>query len=212
MKAIRFLTLALAITAAGCNDSNPTPPSNDGNNPPPAQNTTTTTTTYNLDLKTGNERPNAISNAEVGATGTATIKINLTKDAAFNITAASVEFDVNVANFPPDSAVNIAHIHPGDLNNTGSILVNTGLVAGEVVLTNGAGSFRKTVSFDGSVLQSIVNNPAAFYFNVHSSRNPTGVLRAQMDNTGVASPVPTPGVPTPGDPNDPYYPTPGSKR
>ena len=59
MKALRFLTssCAVALTVAGCAiDSNPTPPTD--NNPPPAQqNTTTTTATYNLNLKTGNERP-----------------------------------------------------------------------------------------------------------------------------------------------------------
>jgi hypothetical protein len=202
MKALRFLTLALAVTAAGCNDSNPTPPSGTD---PPAQQTTTATSTYTLNLKPGNERPAAVTGAEAAATGTAVIKITLTKDAAFNIVSSSVDFDVQVANFPAGSAVNISHIHPGDLNSTGSILVNTGLVAGEVVLTNGAGSFHKTLTnIDGSVLQSIVSNPAAFYFNVHSSANPGGVLRAQMDNTGVVAGEAEPNKP--GDPNDPYYP------
>ena len=202
MKALRFLTLALAMTVAGCDDSNPTPPTD--NNPPPQQ-TTTTTATYNLNLKTGNERPAAITNAEAGASGSATVKINITKDAAFNIVSANAEFDVSVAGFPAGSSVNIAHIHPGDLNNTGSIIVNTGLVAGEVALTNGAGSFRKTVNVDGAVAQSIVSNPAGFYFNVHSTANPGGVLRAQMDNTGVAAgAVPGEGEPKPCDPADPY--------
>jgi spore coat protein U-like protein len=203
MKALRFVTLALAMMVAGCNDSNPTPPTD--NNPPP-QNTTTQTTTFNLNLKPGNERPAAVTNSEASATGTAVIKINITRDAAFNIVSANAEFDVQVAGFPAGSAVNIAHIHPGDLNSTGSILVNTGLVAGEVQLSNGAGSFRKTVSADGSVLQGVVNNPAGFYFNVHSTANPGGVLRAQMDNTGVAASQ-EPGEPKPGNPGDPYYPT-----
>jgi len=202
MKALRFLTLALALTVAGCDDSNPTPPTD--NNPPP-QNTTTTTATYNLNLKTGNERPAAISGAEAAATGSATIKINITKDQAFNIVSSNAEFDVSFSGFPAGSQVNIAHIHPGDLNGTGNILVNTTLVAGEVSLTNGAGSFRKTVSVDGSVAQSIVNNPAAFYFNVHSTANPSGVLRAQMDNTGVAAnAAPGEGEPKPCDPADIY--------
>jgi hypothetical protein len=84
-------------------------------------------------------------------------------------------------------------------------VVNTGLVAGEVALTNGAGSFHKTVSVDGAVAQSVVNNPPVFYFNVHSTANPGGVLRAQMDNTGVASNgTPGEGEPKPCDPADPY--------
>jgi hypothetical protein len=206
MKALRFLTLALAVAAAGCGSDSPTPPTD--NNPPPAQNTTTTTT-FNLTLKTGNERPAAVSNAEAGATGAAIVKINITRDAASNIVSATADFDASFGGFPAGSQVNISHIHPGDLNSTGGIVVNTGLVAGEVQLTNGAGSFKKSVSLDGSVAQSIVNNPGGFYFNVHSQANPGGVLRAQMDNTGVAA---TPGEPKPGDPNDPYYPTPGRAR
>jgi hypothetical protein len=71
MKALRFLTLAAALTVAGCNDSNPTPPTD--NNPPPGQQTTTESKTYNLNMKTGNERPAAITGAEAYATGTATI-------------------------------------------------------------------------------------------------------------------------------------------
>jgi len=202
MKALRFLTLALAVMVAGCDDSNPTPPTD---NTPPPQNTTTTTSTYSLNLKTGNERPAAISGAEAAATGSATVKINITKDAAFNIVSASADFDVNVSGFPAGSSVNISHIHPGDLNSTGGILVNTGLVAGEVVLSNGSGSFHKTVSVDGAVAQSVVSNPAAFYFNVHSTANPGGVLRAQMDNTGVAAgATPGEGEPKPCDPADIY--------
>jgi hypothetical protein len=203
MKALPIVTLALALAAAGCGDSDstPTPPTN---NPPPAQNNTTTTTTYNLNLKTGNERPNAVSGAEAAATGSAIIKINITRDPAFNIVSANVEFDVSVSGFPAGSQVNIAHIHPGDQNTTGSISVNTNLVAGELQLTNGAGSFRKTTNnVDGAVAQSIVSNPAGFYFNVHSTANPGGVLRAQMDNTGVAGSG-EPGQPKPCDPADPY--------
>ena len=74
---------------------------------------------------------------------------------------------------------------------------------------NGAGSFKKSVSVDSSVAQSIVNNPGGFYFNVHSTANQSGVLRAQMDNTGVAA---TPGEPKPGDPEQSVLSTPGRAR
>ncbi len=90
---------------------------------------------------------------------------------------------------PAGATITAAHIHPGDASNTGGILWNTGLTSGEVALTNGAGSFSKTnVAFPSSQdinqAAAIVSNPAGFYFNVHSSANPGGVLRAQMNNTG----------------------------
>ena len=33
---------------------------------------------------------------------------------------------------------------------------------------------------DAATLQSIIDNPAGFYFNVHSSTNPGGVARGQL--------------------------------
>ena len=105
-----------------------------------------------------------------------------------------------------------------DLTNTaGGIVWNTQIAAGDVPLANGSGSFSKTnIGFSGADLATaaaIVNNPANFYFNLHSQANPGGVLRAQMNNTGQPQDPgePKPGEPKPGDPNDPYY-TPGRAR
>ena len=39
------------------------------------------------------------------------------------------------------------------------------------------------VSVPGATLQNIVNNPAGFYFNVHSPTNPGGVARGQLNRT-----------------------------
>jgi hypothetical protein len=202
MKAFPILTLALAITAAGCGSDSPTPPTTD----PPAGNVTTPTE-FRLDLKPSNERP-AITGPEASASGTAVITIRITRDPNNAIVSAVADFNVNVQGFPAGSQVTIAHIHPGDANNTGGILWNTGLVAGEVTLTNGAGSFSKTnVAFPatGDINQAaaIVANPANFYFNVHSAANQPGVLRAQMNNTGAPA-APGQGEPKPCDPTDPY--------
>ena len=58
--------------------------------------------------------------------------------------------------------------------------MSTTLVAGEVTLANGSGSFTKTTSVDPAVAQNIINNPAGFYFNIHSTLNPGGVARGQL--------------------------------
>jgi hypothetical protein len=39
------------------------------------------------------------------------------------------------------------------------------------------------VAVSATNLQNIVNNPAAFYFNVHSPTNPGGVARGQLNRT-----------------------------
>jgi hypothetical protein len=85
--------------------------------------------------------------------------------------------------FPAGSAVNIAHIHgpnaPAGTN--AGVLVNTTLAAGQVVLTNGSGTF----SFDDIVtsadnVSQILANPQNFYFNAHSTLNGGGAVRGQL--------------------------------
>jgi hypothetical protein len=59
--------------------------------------------------------------------------------------------------------------------------VNTGLGSGEVVLSGGAGSFTKNgIAVPPDQAQSIIANPAAYYFNIHSTMNAGGVSRGQL--------------------------------
>jgi len=84
-------------------------------------------------------------------------------------------------NLPSTAVVNIAHIHTGAQGVAGPILVNTTTVPGEVVLTNGAGTFtRNNISLPAATAQSIIDNPAGFYFNVHTTLNAGGVMRGQL--------------------------------
>jgi hypothetical protein len=122
-----------------------------------------------------------ITNAESAGTGTATIDFTITRDANSVITASTVNFQVNVSNLPSTAVVNIAHIHQGASGVAGPILVNTTTVPGEVVLSGGAGSFtRNGIAVPVATTQSIIDNPAGFYFNVHTTQNPGGVMRGQL--------------------------------
>ena len=52
---------------------------------------------------------------------------------------------------------------------------------GQVVLTNGAVTFsRLNLALKAVDAQAIINNPAGFYFNIHTSANPGGVMRGQL--------------------------------
>ena len=53
------------------------------------------------------------------------------------------------------------------------VLINTGLAAGELTLGTGSGSFTKSPPSPITVeqAQNLVNNPAGFYFNVHTQLN-----------------------------------------
>jgi hypothetical protein len=174
MKRLSVLAVALAMMAAGCSKDSSTSPTT----PTPATNPV-----FTAALSAANEVP-PITNAESGVTGTANITLNTTRDGAGNVTAATATFGVTLGGFPAGSTVNIAHIHPGVAGVNGSVLVNTGLTAGEVTVAGGLTSFTKSgISVDPAVAQQIINNPAAFYFNVHSSLNPGGVARGQLVKT-----------------------------
>jgi hypothetical protein len=124
-----------------------------------------------------------IQGVEASGSGTSTMDFNITRDASGTITAATVNFTVTIQNFPATTIVNIAHIHTGAAGVAGPILVNTSVVPGEVTLSNGSGSFTRVaqpITNAAATMQSILDNPAGFYFNVHTAANPGGVMRGQL--------------------------------
>ena len=171
MRRLFTFAIAVAVLAAGCSKSSTSPTT-----------TTPTKPTFTATLLTANEVP-PITNAEAGGKGDATITFDGPRDAAGNFTGpVTVTFVVNLSGFPAATPLNIAHIHTGAAGTTGSVLISTTLAAGEVT-TNAAGTatFTKVASgVDAAVAQSIVNNPAGFYFNVHSTLNSGGVARGQL--------------------------------
>jgi hypothetical protein len=163
-----YVILAALVLAAGCSDSD-TAPAPDNNRPQ-----------FVANLLPSNEVP-PIVGAEATGSGAATTTFNLTRDAAGAITAATVDFRVELSGFPSTSTITNAHIHTGAAGVNGPVLVNAQAAGGTVVLTNGLGTFVRTgLPLTAADAQAIVNNPAAFYFNVHTSANPGGVVRGQL--------------------------------
>src|SRR5262249_14452876 len=143
---------------------------------------TSTKPTFTADLRPSNEVP-PISNAESTGAGTATVVFDITKDAAGNVTSGTATFIVTLSGFPPGTPINIAHIHQAAAGTNGSIVFSTSLAAGEVTLSSsGTGTFTKAgiAPPNPAVFQAILDNPAGFYFNVHSTLNPGGVARGQL--------------------------------
>ena len=113
---------------------------------------------------------------------TATVTFDITKDAAGNVTAGTATFVVNLTGFPPGTPINIAHIHQAGAGVNGAVVFSTALTAGELNLATGSGSFVKAgiTTTDLSLFNAIINNPAGFYFNAHSTLNAGGVVRGQL--------------------------------
>ena len=172
MKRLSIAVLGLLL-AAGCSSSSSTPSTTTAG---------TTTTRFTATLLPAQENP-PIVGAEAAASGTSTMDFNITRDASGTITAATVNFTASVQNFPATAVVNIAHIHTGGTGVNGPILVNTSVVPGEVSLSGGSGTFTRVaqpVTGGAATMQSILDNPAGFYFNIHTAANPGGVMRGQL--------------------------------
>ena len=126
-----------------------------------------------------------ISNAESSGRGAVQITINATRDASGAITGGTADFHFQLSGFPSSTTVVGAHIHPGAAGVNGGVLVNTGLTPGTAVgVSDGAITYTATnVAVSAANLQGIVNNPAGYYFNVHSPTNPGGFARGQLQRS-----------------------------
>jgi hypothetical protein len=105
-----------------------------------------------------------------------------TKDAAGNITAANADFTVTLTGFPAGTTLTGAHIHPGAAGAAGGVIWSLGVATGDFVLANGAVTFTKSAvtPADIATAQAVLNNPAGFYFNVHTTLTPGGAVRGQL--------------------------------
>ena len=161
MKRLGIAITVLALGLAGCgggDNGTPTSPSN--------------LTVFTVPLSALNEVP-AVTNAEATARGTAVVTVHSDTN--------TIDFNVSLNSFPNGSQVNIAHIHPGAAGATGPVLISTGLTAGNVTLTNGAGTFSfNSVTTSATNIQNILAAPQNFYFNVHTTTNPGGAIRGQL--------------------------------
>jgi CHRD domain len=162
-----FALAALVLVAPACGSNN--------NNP--SQQPIVFTAT----LSAGNEVP-AISNAESGAAGTATITFNVPRDSSGNITGDGTWNVQAVISGVTSGAIQRAHIHNGPAGANANVYVDTGLTpANQIALNNGGGTINFTgVAIDQAHAQAVVANPAGHYFNMHTSLNPGGALRGQL--------------------------------
>ncbi len=175
---MRYRTLAavllavVAVLASGaCDDDNDNPLS-----PSPPNNTFTFTSM----LLPSNEVP-PVTNADASGSGTVTVRLDVTRDAAGSITGGSADFTVNLSGFPAGTVLTGAHIHQAPAGQNAGIAVNTGLGNGEVTLANGSGSFTKeNVNVTAALANAMVSGPSGFYFNVHTTVNPGGSVRGQL--------------------------------
>lgn len=174
MSRIPIVAVVLGLCAAGCGSSSTTTT--------PTTTAPSNTPVFTAAILPANEVP-PIVGAESGGSGNATITFHLTRDSTNTITAATVDFLATCSGFPPGTIVILAHIHTGAAGVAGGVVINTNIVSGEVTMPNGSGSLVHSDVIDPSnlpIVQAIINNPSAYYFNIHTPANPGGVARGQL--------------------------------
>jgi CHRD domain len=136
---------------------------------------------FSAQLFPANEVP-AITGTESTGHGAVQVQFNVTRDASGGISSANATFYFQLTGYPAGTTIQGAHIHPAPAGVNGPVIISTGLTAtNTVTLASGTGDFTfSNVPVDPALAQQILNNPSAFYFNVHSPTNPGGFSRGQL--------------------------------
>lgn len=100
-----------------------------------------------------------------------------TSTVTLNSDSGQVSFTINVSNITLPAAA--AHIHEGAKGVAGDVVVP--LTAPDA---NGAAS--GSAAIDAALLQKMMDNPANFYVNVHTTDFPSGAVRGQLAAAGGA--------------------------
>ena len=148
----------------------------------PAAQAQTETIVFTAILSASNEvAPVVVHPTETSTTGSAFVTLEVTRSGGV-ITAATARFDASLTGMAANSVIILAHIHEGAAGVNGPIRVDSNISpAAPVPTVGGAASFTRTgLAVTPSVAQAIINNPAGWYFNVHTALSPGGVARGQL--------------------------------
>jgi uncharacterized protein (TIGR03437 family) len=135
-------------------------------------------------MSPANEVP-PIAGLNASAAGSA--EILYTRGANGDISEGTVRYDVSYS-FPGPVTFNGLHIHPGVAGANGPARLNTALSnANPVVDEDGVGALSYKVEINTAnnldALRLILANPANAYMNLHTTVNPGGAVRGQLERT-----------------------------
>jgi hypothetical protein len=122
-----------------------------------------------------------VVNADATGAGSATVTMTVTRDSSANVIAAVADLDLLLNGFPPGTVIAGALLHHGLTGDTGPVVLDTGVVGGEVVLGAGAGRItRYGMLLDAPLARALLDAPTQFYLIVQTARTPTGAIRGQL--------------------------------
>ncbi len=147
----------------------------------------TDSATFQVSMLPSNETPPIVG---LAATGTAAVSTYTLRNADGTVAAGTTIFDINFRGFPAATTITGLHIHDGPTGVAGGVTINTGLSAGNTVVSDsGSGNIYKLVTVSTAAgiatLNSIVKDPSQQYVNLHTTVNAGGAIRAQLAGSPV---------------------------
>lgn len=129
---------------------------------------------------------NEVPAININASGAATIWLHVVRDAQGRVVTASTDFNVTYQ-FPGEIRITGLHIHRGRAGENGPVTIDSGIRGAEpVVDTAGRGTINRqgfTAASNAAGLETVngmLTDPAGFYANLHTTENPGGVIRGQL--------------------------------
>jgi hypothetical protein len=127
-----------------------------------------------------------------GATSVAYFDIATVRGADGRPVAATTAFATGVT-FPGEATITGLHIHEAPAGQNGPVRIDSGIRAGATIPVNGTQHFVRVAVFSSGAaldgLRGLLVNPAGFYWNIHTTVNPGGVMRAQLGAASTARPA-----------------------
>ena len=133
-------------------------------------------------LSPANEVP-AITGLDAEAA--ALVVIQVERNSAGAITSGSVTFDVDYR-FPGSVTITGLHLHKAAAGVNGPVVIDSGIgSATSVTDTDGRGNIFRVADVTSSAgletLTSLLADPTQFYINLHTTVNPGGAIRGQLE-------------------------------
>ncbi|MBI3682783.1 MAG: CHRD domain-containing protein [Acidobacteria bacterium] len=137
---------------------------------------------------------NEVPAININASGTATIRAHVVRDASGVIVSGTVDFIVNYS-FPGAVEITGLHIHNGPAGVNAPVTISSGIggAAGNVADPTGRGTIVRSGQVQTSdanglaTLRGMMDNPAGYYANLHTTVNAGGVIRGQLQKPDVVT-------------------------
>ena len=121
------------------------------------------------------------------ASGSAAITVSVNRSSSGTITSGTVAFDVDYR-FPGSATITGMHVHKAARGSNGPIVIDSGIgTANSITNTTGRGTLFRVADIGASdsaglaTLESLIADPTQYYVNVHTTTNPDGALRGQLE-------------------------------